>query len=107
MSRSDSAGVQALTGPASGPIGAKIRRANIPRAARMLSEWQEVFGERLAVEVQLHHTGGCEAALAAALIEIAESSVPWVATNDPRYIGSVEPAGARHSDRAALRHYDR
>ncbi|HUQ47103.1 MAG TPA: DNA polymerase III subunit alpha, partial [Gemmatimonadaceae bacterium] len=81
-----SVGVQALTGPASGPIGAKIQACEYSSAARMLSEWREVFGEHLAVEVQLHHTGGCESALAAALIDIAgKQNVPWVATNDPRY----------------------
>ncbi|MBA3342628.1 MAG: error-prone DNA polymerase [Gemmatimonadaceae bacterium] len=82
-----SAGVFALTGPASGPIGAKIQACEYATASRMLSAWREVFGERLAVEVQLHHTGGCEAALASALIELAgRNGVPWVAVNDPRYI---------------------
>jgi error-prone DNA polymerase len=81
-----SAGVFALTGPASGPIGAKIQACEYSTATRLLSEWREVFGERLAVEAQLHHTGGCEAALASALIDLAgKQDVPWVATNDPRY----------------------
>ena len=49
-----------------------------------------MFGSRLAVEVQLHHAGGSEAALAAALIELAERSrITWVATNDPRYLDSA------------------
>jgi len=82
-----SAGTFALTGPGSGPIGAKVQACEYSSAARMLSEWREVFGERLAVEVQLHHTGGCEAALASALIDLAgKHKVPWIATNDPRYI---------------------
>ncbi|MEO5588664.1 MAG: PHP domain-containing protein, partial [Gemmatimonadaceae bacterium] len=81
-----SAGVIALTGPASGPIGARLHMCEYSTAARMLSEWKDVFGERLAVEVQIHHTGGCEAALASALIDLAgKQGVPWVATNDPRY----------------------
>ncbi|MEO8577004.1 MAG: DNA polymerase III subunit alpha, partial [Gemmatimonadales bacterium] len=85
--RERSAGIIALTGPASGPIGAKIQACEYAAAARMLSEWKEVFGDRLAVEVQLHHTGGCEAALAAALIDLAKKqNVAWVAQNDPRYI---------------------
>ena len=37
------AGVIALTGPASGPIGAKIQAGEYSTAARMLSEWREVF----------------------------------------------------------------
>jgi error-prone DNA polymerase len=81
-----SEGVIALTGPASGPIGAKIQQCEYSAAARMLSEWKEVFGDRLAVEAQIHHTGGCEAALNAELIDLAaKQNVPWVATNDPRY----------------------
>ncbi|HVF38846.1 MAG TPA: PHP domain-containing protein, partial [Gemmatimonadaceae bacterium] len=84
-----SAGVFALTGPGSGPIGAKIQACEYSIAARMLCEWREVFGDHLAVEVQLHHTGGCEAALASALIDLANRNrVPWVASNDPRYVDS-------------------
>ena len=67
-----SAGVIALTGPASGPIGAKIQACEYSAASRMLSEWRDVFGDRLAVEVQLHHAGGCESALASALIDLAK-----------------------------------
>src|SRR5215203_3035929 len=82
-----SAGIIALTGPGSGPLGAKIQACEYSAAARMLSEWKDVFGDRLAVEVQLHHAGGCEAALAAALIDLAnKQNVPWVAQHDPRYI---------------------
>jgi error-prone DNA polymerase len=82
-----SAGVHALTGPASGPIAARIQSCDYSAAARTLDEWREVFGDRLAVEVSLHHTGGCEAALAAALIELANRHrVPWVVAHDPRYI---------------------
>ncbi|MDQ3244410.1 MAG: error-prone DNA polymerase [Gemmatimonadota bacterium] len=98
-----SGGMFALTGPASGPIGAKIQACEYAAASRMLSEWREVFGDRLAVEVQLHHTGGCEAALASALIDLARSNgVPWVAANDPRYVD----AGSRlvHDVLTALRY---
>lgn len=81
-----SAGVHALTGPSSGPIGARIQGCEYSAAARVLGEWREVFGERLAVEVQLHHTGGCEAALASALIDLSKKhGIPWVAAHDPRY----------------------
>jgi error-prone DNA polymerase len=82
-----SAGVHALTGPASGPIAARIQSCEYSAAARTLDQWREVFADRFAVEVQLHHTGGCEAALAAALIDVAgKHRVPWVAVNDPRYV---------------------
>ncbi|MFN2604409.1 MAG: PHP domain-containing protein, partial [Gemmatimonadaceae bacterium] len=98
-----SAGVQALTGPATGPIAAKIAACEYSAAQRTLNEWREVFGENLAVEVQLHHTGGCEAALAAALIDVAEKNhVPWVAVNDPRYID--EKSRLVHDILTALRY---
>ena len=98
-----SAGIFALTGPASGPLGAKIQACEYSAAARMLSEWREVFGEQLAVEVQLHHTGGCEAALAAALIELAsKQNVAWVAQQDPRYIDG--PSRLVHDVLTALRY---
>src|SRR5438477_2812458 len=82
-----SEGVQVLTGPASGPVAACLRNGDFRGAERMLWQWREVFGDRLAVEVQLHHTRGSEAALATALIELAERHrVPWVICQEPRYI---------------------
>jgi error-prone DNA polymerase len=82
-----STGLHALTGPASGALAACIRGGDRSAAARHLAEWRAVFGEHLAVEVQLHHAGRTEAALAGALIALAERErVPWVATNDPRYV---------------------
>jgi error-prone DNA polymerase len=85
-----SAGLHALTGPASGALGSCIRGGDPSAAARHLAEWRAVFGEHLAVEVQLHHAGRTEAGLAGALIELAERErVPWVATNDPRYVSDA------------------
>ncbi|HEY0527354.1 MAG TPA: error-prone DNA polymerase [Gemmatimonadaceae bacterium] len=82
-----SAGIQALTGPASGAIASQLRANDFKGAERLLCQWRDVFGDRLAVEVQLHHTSGHEAALATALIELAERQrVPWVITHEPRYI---------------------
>ncbi len=84
---SRSAGLQAFTGPASGALAGWIRRGDLPAAGRHLAEWRAVFGEHLAVEVQLHHAGRADAALAGALIELAErEGIPWVATNNPRYV---------------------
>ena len=80
-------GVHALTGPGSGPLASRIRAGDDSGARRLLGDWYEVFGDRLAVEVQLHHTGGAEAALAGALVSLAERErVPWVVTHDPRYV---------------------
>src|SRR2546423_1774759 len=82
-----SEGMQVLTGPFTGPVASHLRNGDYREAERTLCRWRSVFGERLAVEVQLHHTSGTEAALAAALIELAERhNVPWVISHEPRYI---------------------
>jgi len=82
-----SEGLHALTGPASGPLATLVRSGAHDAAARLLAAWREAFGGRLAVEVQLHHTGGEEAALAGALVELAERNrVPWVVCHAPRYV---------------------
>src|SRR4030081_762243 len=82
-----SEGLQVLTGPASGPVASCLLAGDYRGAEEKLWQWRDVFGDRLAVEVQLHHTGGHEAALATALIELAERHrVPWVICHEPRYI---------------------
>jgi len=82
-----SAGLFALTGPATGELAQLILAHRPEEAAYQLGRWRDLFGERLAVEVQYHQTSGREAALAGALIELAEwGRTPWVITNDPRYI---------------------
>ena len=82
-----SAGLVALTGPPSGEIGFLLHRGRPRDAARALGRWRDVFGDRLAVEVQRHNVSGGEAALAGALIELANGQgVPWVVANDPRYL---------------------
>src|SRR5438105_8500036 len=67
-----SEGVQVLTGPASGPVASCLRDNDFKGAERTLCQWREVFGDRLGLEVELHHTRGHEAARASALIELAE-----------------------------------
>jgi error-prone DNA polymerase len=82
-----SEGLQVLTGPASGPVASSLRSGDYRSAERTLCRWREIFGDRLAVEVQLHHTSGNESALASALIELAERhKVPWVICQEARYI---------------------
>src|SRR6266699_523029 len=69
------------------PVASCLRDDDAKGAERVLCQWREVFGDRLAVEVQLHHTSGNEAALATALIELAERNrVAWVICQEPRYI---------------------
>ena len=96
-------GLHAMTGPANGPIAARIRAGDQLNAKRMLTEWRELFREHLSVEVQLHYTGGHESSLASDLIALAEThAVPWVVTHDPRYVDD----GGRlvHDVLTALRH---
>ena len=82
-----SEGLFALTGPASGELAWLVRTGRPEEASYQLGRWREVFGERLAVEVQDHRVSGSERALAGALIELAERGrVGWVVTNDARYI---------------------
>jgi error-prone DNA polymerase len=79
--------VWCLTGPASGEIATLLRTERRTEALFQLGRWRDVFGERLAIEVQLHHVGGHESALAAALIETAERTrTRWCVSNDPRYL---------------------
>ncbi|MGH7653032.1 MAG: PHP domain-containing protein, partial [Gemmatimonadaceae bacterium] len=85
--REKSAGLHLLTGPPSGPLASFVRAGDGASGERWLAERRELFGGRIAVEVQLHHAGGSEGALAGALVELAERcGVPWVAVNDPRYV---------------------
>jgi error-prone DNA polymerase len=81
-------GLHALTGPATGALASSIRTGKTSEAKRCLDRWRECFAPgTLSIEVQLHHTGGHDAALAAELIALAEAhGVPWVATQDPRYV---------------------
>jgi error-prone DNA polymerase len=80
------AGVWCLTGPASGEIATLLRTHRRAEALFQLARWREVFGEQLAVEVQLHHVGGHEGALASSLIDVAErTGTRWCVANDPRY----------------------
>jgi error-prone DNA polymerase len=80
-------GLFCLTGPGTGEVASELRARRPAEAVYVLERWRALFGDRLAVEVQLHHVSGAEAALAASLIELAERCrVRWVVTNAPRYV---------------------
>src|SRR4051812_18624993 len=56
-------GLHALTGPATGALASLLRNGRDAEAKRCLSRWREVFAPgTLSIEVQLHYTGGHEAA---------------------------------------------
>jgi error-prone DNA polymerase len=96
------AGLHLLSGPAGGALGGLLRAGKRAEAASLLRRWQAIFGERLAVQVELHHVSGAEAAQAAALIELAgQARLPWLVTNGARYL---DDAGRRmHDLQTALR----
>jgi error-prone DNA polymerase len=80
-------GLHLLTGPAEGPVATLLQAKRTDEAERLLTRYRDAFGDRLAVEVQYHHVSGAEAALSGALMELARrSGVPWVVTNEPRYL---------------------
>jgi error-prone DNA polymerase len=80
-------GLYCLTGPAAGEVATYVRSGRTADAMLLLDRWRDVFGSRLYVEVQLHHAGGHEAALAAELIALAErAQVGWAVANDARYL---------------------
>ena len=82
-----SAGLTALTGPPSGRLATLVRQGRRLEAARLVAEWREAFGDHVALEVQRHDVGPWERVLADDLIALAgREGVPWVATNDPRYL---------------------
>ncbi|MET0397471.1 MAG: error-prone DNA polymerase [Longimicrobiaceae bacterium] len=96
------AGLHLLTGPPTGELAAMLRAGKRLEAARLLARWREVFGGSVAVEAQLHHVSGAEAALAEALVELAgRCDVPWVATGEPRYLDA--PGRLVHDLQTALR----
>src|SRR5215207_6641595 len=57
-----SAGLHLLTGSAMGELASLLRAGRRMEAHHALARWRELFGERMAVEVQLHHASGAEAA---------------------------------------------
>jgi error-prone DNA polymerase len=95
-------GLHLLSGPGGGQPGALLRAGRREEAHALLGRWARLFPGRLAVQVELHHVGGAEAALAAALVALArEAAVPWVVTNGARYL---DDAGRRvHDLQTALR----
>jgi DNA polymerase-3 subunit alpha len=81
----DCRGLIALTGGPAGPIDRALGQHRADLAERRLARLAKAFDRRLYVEIQRHGIAS-EAAVEAALIEIAERrGLPLVATNEPYF----------------------
>jgi DNA polymerase-3 subunit alpha len=83
-------GLIVLSGGAEGDIGQAIARGRDDEAARCLTRWQELCGDRFYLEVQRTGRAG-EQVYADAVMELAqERGVAALATNDVRFLTRVE-----------------
>jgi DNA polymerase-3 subunit alpha len=83
-------GLIVLSGGAEGDIGQALVRGRLDEAARALTRWQELCGDRFYLEVQRTGRPG-EAACSDAAMDLArERGVPAVATNDVRFLRREE-----------------
>jgi DNA polymerase III subunit alpha len=83
-------GLIVLSGGAEGDIGQALVRGRDDEAARCLSAWQALCGDRFYLEVQRTGRAG-EQVYADAVLELAlERGVPAVATNDVRFLTRAE-----------------
>ncbi len=98
-----SEGLHLFTGPASGRLATLLRNRQSDEVDQLIDQYRAAFECRWAIEVGLHRAGRAEEALAGALIATAKRvGIPWVATQNPRYIDD----GTRlvHEILTALRH---
>jgi len=83
-----SEGLICLTGGPDGPLGRLIRAGQLPKANALLDRLQEIYGDRLYIELQRHPGDGgvapeAEARTERSLVEWAYGrGLPLVATND-------------------------
>jgi DNA polymerase-3 subunit alpha len=83
-------GLIVLSGGAEGDIGQAIARGRDDEAARCLTRWQELCGDRFYLEVQRTGRAG-EEAHADAVIDLSlERGVAALATNDVRFLTRAE-----------------
>jgi DNA polymerase III subunit alpha len=83
-------GLIVLSGGAEGDIGQALVRGKLDEAARALTRWQGLCGDRFYLEVQRTGRAG-EAAYSDAVMELArERGAPAVATNDVRFLTREE-----------------
>jgi error-prone DNA polymerase len=98
-----SEGLHLLTGPSTGRLAMLLLGRQVEEADHLLRHYRTSFDSRVAVEVGLHRAGREEEALAGALITAAtRAGLPWVATQNPRYLD--EGTRLVHEILTALRH---
>ena len=79
-------GLICLTGGPAGPVGAALRRGDAKLAAQLLRSLQDIFGDRLYVELVRHGREEDEA-IEPALLDLAyDRGVALVATNDVHFL---------------------
>ncbi|HEY3849695.1 MAG TPA: DNA polymerase III subunit alpha [Steroidobacteraceae bacterium] len=79
-------GLIVLSGGAEGDIGQALVRGKLDEAARALTRWQGLCGDRFYLEVQRTGRAG-EAACSDAVLDLARTrGAPAVATNDVRFL---------------------
>jgi DNA polymerase-3 subunit alpha len=83
-------GLIILSGGADGDIGQALVRGKLDEAARALTRWQSLCGDRFYLEVQRTGRAG-EAACSDAVLDLARKhGAPAVATNDVRFLKREE-----------------
>jgi DNA polymerase III subunit alpha len=83
-------GLIVLSGGAEGDVGQALVRGKLDEAARALTRWQGLCGDRFYLEVQRTGRAG-EAACSDSVLDLARAQgVPAVATNDVRFLKREE-----------------
>jgi DNA polymerase III subunit alpha len=83
-------GLIVLSGGAEGDVGQALVRGKLDEAARALTRWQGLCGDRFYLEVQRTGRAG-EAACSDSVLDLARAhGVPAVATNDVRFLKREE-----------------
>jgi DNA polymerase-3 subunit alpha len=80
------AGLIALSGGIHGDVGHALANGHDDAAARMLGEWQAIFGNRYYLELIRTSRAGEEEVVRASLKLASDSGVPVVASNDVRFL---------------------
>jgi len=89
LTREGLSGIVALAGPQS-DLGRLLTAGRMPESEHTLAYWQQLFGDRLYLEILRTGRAGEEQHLAAAVDLAIRRGVPVVASNDVRFISQTE-----------------